>query len=46
MSIIRRGVVVILVVASLCILASSCGTIRGVGQDVSTAGHDIQRAAR
>ena len=45
MSIIIRSVAVIMVVVTLCVFASSCGTVRGVGQDVSTAGRDIQRAA-
>ena len=33
------------VVAAISVLAS-CGTVHGVGQDVATAGHDIERAAR
>jgi predicted small secreted protein len=40
----RKIVAIALVVSTLAI--SACNTVRGAGQDVSSAGHAVENAAR
>jgi len=45
MKTIKKIALLSFVVAAISVLAS-CGTVHGVGQDVTTVGHDIEKAAR
>lgn len=41
----KRTAILILASALMAAFSTSCGTVRGVGQDVGSVGHGIQHAA-
>lgn len=41
----KRLIVLLMASALISLFASSCGTVRGIGQDISGAGRGLQKAA-
>lgn len=38
--------VLVIISALVAVFSSSCGTIRGIGKDVGTVGHGIEKSTR